>query len=140
MTSARHPARRPVFEVEDWKDLSRCGGRPISDFFPEDRAKADSKAYQAEVDSLRKDCWQCPVRVRCFEYALESEHSRRFGVWAGTTPADRMGFILVKCPCGRTIDPFDLVQGTVFRCQVCRTRVRLEDRGETQEGSADSGA
>lgn len=90
-------------------------------FFPEERAKVGSKAYAEEVQTLRQEfCWRCPVRVRCFEYALESEHSRAYGLWAGTTPSDRLSFVQVRCRCGRTIDPFVLVQGLTFRCNTCR--------------------
>lgn len=111
-------------DAEAWKNLARCRNLPLSSFFPSDRAKAYSKAYQAEVKELREQyCWQCPVRVTCFEYAMSNEHSRAHGVWAGTTPTDRLSFIQIRCRCGRTIDPFDLVQGDRFRCRPCLAQV-----------------
>lgn len=91
-------------------------------FFPEDRNKAGSKAYTAEVQTLREDyCWNCPVRVRCFEYCLEDTNSRLHGVMAGTTPSDRQEFIQVKCRCGGYIDPFDLVHHKSLYCKPCQT-------------------
>lgn len=108
-------------QAEAWKDHARCAGEGMNKFFPEERNKVGSKAYEAEVQSLREEfCWACPVRVRCFEYALESEHSRGYGVQAGTTPQERLSFIQVRCRCGRTLDPFDLVKGLTFRCASCR--------------------
>jgi hypothetical protein len=115
-------------DKEGWKDLARCSGLPMTRFFPEDRNKQGSKAHLAEVQTLREEfCWQCPVRVGCFEYALENDHSRAHGVWAGTTPADRLSFIQVRCRCGRSIDPFDLVTARSWRCKVCQVRDRLEE-------------
>ena len=115
-------------DKEVWKDLARCSGLPMSDFFPEERNKSGSKAHLAEVQTLREEyCWQCPVRVRCFEYALDSEHSRQHGVWAGTTPQDRLSFVLIRCRCGRTLDPADLVLERSFRCAVCQNRERSDD-------------
>lgn len=115
----------PLFEEkEGWKDLARCSGLALEDFFPEERNKSGSKAHLAEVQTLRDEyCWQCPVRVRCFEYCLDSEHARAHGVWAGTTPQERLSFIQVRCWCGRTIDPFDLTTGRSFRCAQHRLEV-----------------
>lgn len=108
-------------QEESWKDLARCGGEPLNFLFPEERNKVGSKAYSAEIQSLRDQyCWKCPVRVRCFEYCLDSEHSRSYGVWGGTTPSERLSFVQVRCRCGKTLDPFDLVQGLTFRCPTCR--------------------
>jgi WhiB family redox-sensing transcriptional regulator len=48
--------------------------------FPGNGAKkAQAKAIQI--------CWTCPLRRPCLQFAIESE--QRFGVWGGTTPAQR---------------------------------------------------
>lgn len=110
--------------AEDWQPLARCAGLPTRTFFPEEDNKPGSKAYVAAVQTLREEyCWSCPVRVRCFEVALEDDHARDYGVWAGTTQADRNSFILVRCSCGRTIDPFDLVHRKSVACKSCQVRV-----------------
>lgn len=54
-------------------------------FFPED---FPLKAWRdAAVATARQLCSGCPIRLPCFEYAVES--NQRFGVWAGTLPAER---------------------------------------------------
>jgi hypothetical protein len=106
--------------------MARCDGLPTRRFFPEEVAKPGSKAHAVEVQTLREEfCWQCPVRVACFDYALSSPDSRDYGVWAGTTPADRNSFLVVRCECGRTIDPFDLVRRTSSSCRLCQARGKV---------------
>lgn len=52
--------------------------------------------------ALRALCESCPVRNACLEDALQHEGDAprhlRFGVWAGTTPAERHTLALKRRP------------------------------------------
>lgn len=50
-------------------------------------------------------CWLCPARLDCFDYATNVKTRQDFGVWGGTTPAERRQIrvprVRIKCPhCG----------------------------------------
>ncbi len=40
-----------------------------------------------DVAIAKGQCFGCPVRAECLEYALE--HNEVFGVWGGTDPEER---------------------------------------------------
>lgn len=54
-------------------------------FFPEDFS---GKQVRQVATALAKSlCNKCPVKKDCFTYAVES--GQRYGIWAGTTAAER---------------------------------------------------
>jgi WhiB family redox-sensing transcriptional regulator len=56
--------------------LGACAAQAVDDlFFSDDR-----------VDEAKAMCLRCPVRQVCLDHALRHEN---FGVWGGTTPAER---------------------------------------------------
>lgn len=108
---------------EAWKDDAECRGLPTSMFFPEDRHRVGSRAYDDEVTALRRICFTCPVRTECFHYAASHPDHTEYGVWGGTTPLDRLSFIQIKCACGERLDPIVLVAGGRLACNTCRSEV-----------------
>lgn len=62
----------------DWKSDGLCVDVNPALFYPgRGEPTAEAKAI----------CAACPVEARCLEYALE--HSERFGIWGGTSEAER---------------------------------------------------
>jgi WhiB family transcriptional regulator, redox-sensing transcriptional regulator len=59
-----------------------CRGTANRDIFFPTRNEGPNGA-----EAAKSVCEGCPVRVECLEYALEAEEE--FGVWGGTTPAER---------------------------------------------------
>jgi len=55
--------------------------------------KINSPQLADEVADVIRTCLACPARSRCLDLALEFEGDRgpdsRFGIWGGTTPAER---------------------------------------------------
>lgn len=54
-------------------------------FFPEDIPSSTTR--QQAIELARKMCAQCPIRLECFEYAMNT--GQRFGIWGGTLPSER---------------------------------------------------
>ncbi len=71
--------------VTDWRKLAACRDLPPDSFFPV--AAPGTDAYEQQAAAALAACRACPVRVPCREYAVS--HSPEWGIWAGTTPADR---------------------------------------------------
>jgi WhiB family redox-sensing transcriptional regulator len=61
---------------EDYPDL----------FFPEDIPNPEYR--QAATISAKFLCNGCEIKVKCFEYALES--NQKHGIWGGTLPSERI--------------------------------------------------
>lgn len=57
-------------------------------FFPEDQDDYDQR--QREIKQAKAICKTCPIFAECFSYAVNSKEA--FGIWAATTPEDRLGF------------------------------------------------
>ena len=95
-----------------WQEHARCAEVGTELFFPPER-KTSGRAIQARYEAAKQVCVSCPVSNLCLEYALEYEERERvkhageaseaghadpdnrpyknfrFGVWGGTTPAER---------------------------------------------------
>jgi hypothetical protein len=69
--------------------IHKVGGVPCERspkyFFPEDFPDPDVRRVATKI--AKRLCAECPIREKCFTYAIES--NQRFGIWAGTTPAER---------------------------------------------------
>lgn len=83
----------PVLRHEPWKDDAACRGAPSRIFF-EDAINDQGKVIQEGLAEARTLCGSCPVKQECLAYAMEYERGvplrRRYGVWAGTVPEDRV--------------------------------------------------
>jgi len=80
------------FDTAYWKFLRKIqsvGRVPCEDapeiFFPEDFP--EKQLRELSIATAKRLCNQCPIKRDCLEYAIETD--QRFGVWAGTTSADR---------------------------------------------------
>ncbi len=72
--------------------LSKAACRDISEpdlFFPNSKAEE-----RKSLPVVAKICDGCPVRKECLEYALDEQIF--YGLWAGTTPAQRKMMITKK--------------------------------------------
>ena len=54
-------------------------------FYPEDYPDPEQRAVAAKA--AKTLCHSCPIIEQCFEYALET--NQEFGIWGGTSPAER---------------------------------------------------
>jgi hypothetical protein len=54
-------------------------------FFPED--EPDPEIRKSMVKVAKEVCNDCPVRLRCFDYALSAGMT---GIWGGTTHEERV--------------------------------------------------
>lgn len=54
-------------------------------FFPV--ADEGTEAFEREAAPARALCAGCPVRAACLDYALET--GQDYGIWGGTSPAER---------------------------------------------------
>lgn len=54
-------------------------------FYPEDIA--DPEKRELSIKAAKAICKQCPIKVECLTYALES--GQRFGIWGGTEGHER---------------------------------------------------
>ena len=70
-----------------------------------EKAYSDNKSERQEF--IDKNCSTCPVRLGCLNYAFEhpSESEGGAGVWGGTHPEERHGWI--KLLRGGEINPLD---------------------------------
>lgn len=85
----------------------------------------------SELRRARRVCLSCPSRERCIERVMTDEHTRaaenRYGVAAGTTPAQRWSMEkrgTWRCEtCDRVLDPMKVIVGTLY-CEHCRKAAR----------------
>jgi len=68
-----------------WVAQAACRDRGDDLMYPDgDEASA---IYQRGVEAARAVCAWCPVRAACLEHAVAAGED--YGVWGGTTPAQR---------------------------------------------------
>ncbi|MGW8358672.1 WhiB family transcriptional regulator [Streptomyces wedmorensis] len=65
-----------------WFDRAACASQPRDLFFPQSRTH-ERRSTPVALDV----CGQCPVRDACLSHALATPE--RFGIWGGTTAAQR---------------------------------------------------
>ena len=63
-----------------FSDTPACAGIDVEIFFTEE------KGNYTNLDFIKRMCNTCPVRVECFDYAIEN---LVHGIWAGTTMEER---------------------------------------------------
>jgi len=70
--------------------LAACRGEDINTFFPSSAQangnKTEKLKYSRTVLMAQKICSECPVQVKCLDYALLAEPH---GIWGGTTEEER---------------------------------------------------
>jgi len=71
-------------DPNDWRHDALCRGVKTDLFFPAGEL-GEEPVQQAEA--AKAVCLRCPVREACLEYALATDQP--FGVWGGTTEAER---------------------------------------------------
>ncbi|MFE1194009.1 WhiB family transcriptional regulator [Streptomyces olivaceoviridis] len=76
---------KPLLRTWEWQAEAACRGMDSSVFFspPGERGSARRRREQR----AQEICRQCPVRVPCAGFAATSD--QRYGVWGGSTEADR---------------------------------------------------
>jgi hypothetical protein len=85
-------------EYPDWMRHPgrHCAGRDLELFFPEGPAHKATRCPALQI------CHDCPVRLRCLEWAFEHDE---WGIWAGTTRAMRTEMLRVTPRGGRVYWP-----------------------------------
>lgn len=65
----------------EWRDSAACAGVDTALFFPDggQHSGAHGKAI----------CARCPVKADCLDYAMSQPGEHVWGIWGGTTAADR---------------------------------------------------
>jgi ribosomal protein L37AE/L43A len=118
-----------------WTDRSPCKG--VTTLFydaiwPEVDGEWVTEPDEDALIRARQMCAACPNRGRCIETVMTDEKGRaaenRFGVAAGTTPAQRWTMEkrgTWRCErCDRPIDPLRVISGILY-CETCRKHSRL---------------
>ncbi|OKI47269.1 WhiB family transcriptional regulator [Micromonospora sp. CB01531] len=77
------PAVTALLQVPEWHERALCRQTDPDLFFPE-KGSGLSSLRQA-----RRICARCEVRTECREDAIARDE--RFGVWGGTSEAERRG-------------------------------------------------
>lgn len=67
----------------NWCARSACKDQDPDLFFPE----GDAGLALLQTREAQSVCAQCPVRQQCLNWALETD--QEFGVWGGTSAAER---------------------------------------------------
>lgn len=76
----------------DWKLKGACSvaRAPLEYFYPP-RARGRGSRFRNQLNSARAlgYCRECPVMARCLEEALRRSPDADYGIWGGTTEAER---------------------------------------------------
>jgi WhiB family redox-sensing transcriptional regulator len=70
----------------DWRAAGACAQADPDLFFP---ISSTGRALE-QIAKAQAVCAACPVRQPCLEFALE--HDLVYGIWGGTTPAERQAW------------------------------------------------
>lgn len=73
-----------------------CSGLDVELFFTEE------KGNYSNLDFIKRMCNTCPVRIECFDYAIEH---LVHGLWAGTTKDERDTYRSKRGIVGKTVVP-----------------------------------
>jgi WhiB family redox-sensing transcriptional regulator len=86
-------SRIPTSLTENWRRYAACRSLGPANFFPEVDLAGRSfttSALTTQTLAAKAICATCPVRVSCYDYAIDNEIY--FGIWGGfsmTRPARR---------------------------------------------------
>lgn len=70
--------------AEHWHDRGKCRTNPEVFYAPDTKDMAE---FHRRNRAAKAICAGCDVRAQCLAYALEAQED--YGVWGGTTPAER---------------------------------------------------
>ena len=70
--------------LDGWHERATCRGKPSEWWYSEQTRHGDVPPNMRKALAL---CYTCPVRVSCAEHAMF--YPERYGVWGGTTQAQR---------------------------------------------------
>jgi WhiB family redox-sensing transcriptional regulator len=113
-----------------WHSSAACRGQDVSLWFPERRGRFDET--QAKARAAKAICAECPVRVECLQWALDTHEP--FGIYGGTTPSERrpsrMRATTVCRFCGDRFPRFENVRFCSPECRASAddARMRARDR------------
>ena len=71
-------------DPNSWRHDALCRGVETDLFFPAGELGEEPVKHAQAAKAV---CFKCPVREACLEYALATDQP--FGVWGGTTEAER---------------------------------------------------
>jgi WhiB family redox-sensing transcriptional regulator len=71
----------PYDNNPDWQKPGLCRNYPANWWFPE------RGSNRREIEKVKAICQDCPIRVKCLEYALH--HAEKFGIWGGLSVDER---------------------------------------------------
>jgi WhiB family redox-sensing transcriptional regulator len=67
-----------------WMRHAACVGQGELFFPPDSEDMASRDVRESRAKAI---CWPCPVRLRCRDFGIRTD--QRYGIWGGTTEADR---------------------------------------------------
>ncbi|QGJ92058.1 WhiB family transcription factor [Gordonia phage Keelan] len=73
-----------MFEREDWEFYGLCNHIGTDVFFPDKGVIGHDQSESAKLI-----CGRCPVRQQCRAFAIDNPELTQYGIWGGTTPAER---------------------------------------------------
>lgn len=73
----------------EWADHGVCRDSRDDVHYP--TGAEDSPGYRLAAAIAKRECAGCPVRTECLSFALDTHEP--YGVWGGTTPAERRDLI-----------------------------------------------
>jgi len=71
----------------------------------------EEKGNYEYLDYVKKICKTCPVRVQCFDYAMDN---LVHGIWAGTTKEERDRYRSKHNMVGKTVVPASVFDGVIY--------------------------
>jgi len=88
------PERSATYQIAspgDWAADGNCVGSAEPDIWHSDDShrERESDSYNSDANLAIRICKTCPVQVACLQYALEVPQAADWGIWAGTTAAER---------------------------------------------------
>jgi hypothetical protein len=89
-----------------FSDTPACSGIDVEIFFTEDKG-----GNYTNLDFIKRMCNTCPVRVECFNYAIENLVQ---GIWAGTTTNERDRYRSKHGIIGKTVVPESIFKNGIY--------------------------
>ena len=72
-----------TIESDEWRRTAACRDTDPDLFFP-----VGTTGYAlVQIDRAKEVCGECPVKVDCLDYALETNQDS--GIWGGTSEEER---------------------------------------------------
>lgn len=81
----KRPTVRPIAALWEWQESAACRRLDSAKFFAPSGERGALKRQREQA--AQRICGGCPVRKECAEFALT--HGEQYGVWGGTTAAER---------------------------------------------------